>query len=134
MYLNCRPYHWQPFADAGFKDVNNVSGADLSEPDKKTSCLIDEDDEQLGWTADILKRLHKTYYSFHQNGNTRSVSDILAEMRTNVLGKKSTNIILSGLLPLHVQRRLSDKNRPRPAYVRYVEDLGGKVSCLSYLK
>ena len=126
--LLVRPYHWKSFAEEGFSDVNNVSGADLSEPGASESTGTDEDDFQLQWTADILKRLHKSYYCYHDNGITKSVPLILSEMRKSVFGDKPTNILLSGLLPIHVQNRLHDKNRPRPPYMRYCEDLGAKVS------
>lgn len=106
--------------------MNNASGADLSEPGSSTSA-IDEDDIQLQWTADILNRLHKSYYRYHDIGKTKSVPSILSEMRKNVFGDKPTHILLSGMLPLHLQNRLNDKSRPRSPYIRYCEDLGAKV-------
>jgi RNA polymerase II subunit A C-terminal domain phosphatase len=123
--LLVRPYHWTPFL--GFADVNNASGDDMLGEDQNGSNGDMETDEQLLWTADILKRIHHRYYSDggskHKQWN--SVADVVKDIRSEVLS--GTNLVLSGLVPLHRQDR-DDKSRPRPAIVRYVEQLGATLS------
>ena len=46
-------------------------------------------------------------------------------MRREVL--HGCNIVLSGLIPLHKQQSTAFSDQPRPALVRYVENLGGIV-------
>lgn len=86
-----------------------------------------EHDEQLLWTKDILGRLHDRYYSQElEGGPIKTVPEILVEMRREVLlGKK---IVLSGLVPLHRQNEQNSMNKPRPDFIRYVENMG---ACLS---
>jgi RNA polymerase II subunit A-like phosphatase len=141
--LLVRPYHWDTFV--GFADVNNASGADFSsdpqgkgsKPGESSSLLkraSSESDQQLLWTADVLRRLHERYYpgsASDDNGvgdeddaSRPSVPEILAEMRREVL--RGCSIVLSGLIPIHRQNH-ADAERPRPTIERYVEDLGGRV-------
>ena len=87
----------------------------------------DEHDEQLLWTKDILTRLHERYYSQDlDNGPLKTVPGILSEMRREVLSRDK--IVLSGLVPLHRQNELSEKDRPRPDFIRYAESMGATVS------
>ena len=119
--LVVRPYHWKPFA--GFADVNNTAGADLSKSAKDDDTAGGSDvetDRQLLWTKDILQRVHSKYYA-HEG--TMTVSEILQEMRhETLLGCK---IILSGLVPLHKQR--DDYKGPRHPLLRYCETMGAKL-------
>ena len=124
--LLVKPYHWQPFV--GFADINNASGVDLSEKfDDKASTKksATETDVQLLWTADVLKRLHTRYYS-QENGETKTVPEILRNMRNEVL--QGFKIVLSGLVPLHRQSHDNNSATPRPSVVRYAESLGASVS------
>jgi NLI interacting factor-like phosphatase/BRCA1 C Terminus (BRCT) domain len=115
--LLVRPYHWNSFL--GFADVNNASGTVFWGQDVTVES---ESDEQLLWTADILKRLHHRYYSY--DGPDRpSVPEILEKMRGEVLA--GCQLVLSGLIPLHKQT--PDPNMPRPPFVRYAESLGSTV-------
>jgi len=129
--LLVKPYHWLPFV--GFADINNASGEDLTEnphdsaSSQGESCA--ESDEQLLWTADILKRLHSRYFCQDENPDIRkTVPEILCDMRSEVL--QGFKIVLSGLVPLHRQSMDNTPLKPRPSVVRYVESLGGTVSYL----
>jgi TFIIF-interacting CTD phosphatase-like protein len=121
--LLVRPYHWQPFI--GFADVNNVSGVDLSggSPSSGGKDPDHETDKQLPWTGNILKELHKRYYSPRRRANQMTVPDVLTEMRREVL--KGVTLVLSGLVPLHKQN--GSANSVRPSMVRYAQSLGSKV-------
>jgi RNA polymerase II subunit A-like phosphatase len=145
--LLVRPYHWDTFL--GFADVNNASGVDLSaDPQNKAKnprSLLSapqrassENDQQLLWTTDVLRRLHQRYYAeISDNGTSAaddknnddasrpsSVPEILSEMRREVL--RGCRIVLSGVIPIHRQNH-SEADRPRPTMERYVEELGGRV-------
>ena len=114
--LLVRPYHWQPFV--GFADVNNAAGADLSGsgPAKQ--------DKQLLWTKEILEKLHQRYFQQSAKGNRQTVPETLKQMRKEVL--MGSNIVLSGLVPLHKQA--NNGTVARPHFVRYAQNLGAKVS------
>eukprot|EP00980_Cylindrotheca_fusiformis_P007030 scaffold1475_cov111-Cylindrotheca_fusiformis.AAC.9 len=116
--LLVKPYHYQAFV--GFADVNNSAGADLS---GTTAVTQEDDDVQLLWTSQILKDLHKLYYSQHDNGTRQTVPQLLARMRRSVL--KGTVLVLSGLVPLH--KKEIGVNEPRPPIVRYAETLGAQL-------
>ena len=123
--LLVRPYHWRPFL--GYADVNNNAGKDLSATGANSmiedaSAEDAETDEQLLWTRDILKRLHRRFYSPEQPSNT-TVAEVLRRMRRQVLS--GAKIVLSGLVPLH--KRNLGPDFPRPPVVRYVESLGAVV-------
>ena len=151
--LLVKPYHWGPFS--GFADVNNASGTDWSKQNapsgtesastseqkqqhpsdnnKKVmapTTVKEEDDEQLLWTADILHRIHKAYYEDHKNDVNQTVPAVVRKLRSEVL--KGSDVLLSGLVPLHRQQPSTDGNtrirRPRPQFIRYAETLGAKVS------
>ena len=143
--LLVKPYRWQKFS--GYEDVNNTAGVDLTtQPHNNDGGEIkqssndtknnDLDDKQLLWTLDILQRLHKQFYSEDVSiikKNIQTVPTTLTQMRRNVLGigksnHRAINIVFSGLVPLHHQNRLHDKQRLRPAVERYAEDLGANVS------
>lgn len=127
--LLVRPYHWDKFL--GLADVNNASGdvlpASADGSGAKDQVQDSELDQQLLWTTDILLRLHKRYYANgnNQHGHRRTVPEILSSMRREVL--HGCNIVLSGLIPLHKQQSTAFSDQPRPALVRYVENLGGIV-------
>ena len=123
--LLVRPYHWKPFL--GFADVNNASGADLSQTglaDTNTDNEhpVKETDAQLLWTLDILDRLHNRYYS--SAGEKNTCPQHLKIMRQEVL--MGSEVILSGLVPIHQQSR--DATVPRPEYIRYVNQLGARLN------
>lgn len=120
--LLVRPYHWQPFV--GFADINNAAGADLS-GSKNESDPNQENDVQLLWTKDILERLHKQYYQQSQAGKRQTVPETLRRMRESVL--KGCKLVLSGLVPLHMQTP-SGSSAARPPIVRYAQSLGAMVS------
>ncbi len=113
--LLVRPYHWQPFV--GFADVNNAAGADLSGSGPA------KEDKQLLWTKTILVRLHKRYYEQSSEGNRMTVPETLKQMRKEVLMR--SNMVLSGLVPLHKQS--GNGAVARPHFVRYAQNLGAKV-------
>ena len=118
--LMCKPYHWKPFL--GFADVNNSAGEDLSGADIEK----DEEDRQLLWTLDVLKRLHFEYYAKGDRlGNGKTVPQLIAEMRKIVL--RGSCLLLSGLVPLHRQTAGDHIQRPRPQFVRHSENLGAKL-------
>ena len=120
--LLVRPYHWDTFT--GFADVNNAAGVDLSVRGQQEATGTSELDQQLLWTVDILKRLHKRYY--HHSGKDRpNVPELLSDMRKEVLN--GCNVVLSGLVPLHKQNATPNASTPRPLVVRYVESLGATV-------
>jgi RNA polymerase II subunit A-like phosphatase len=121
--LVVRPYHWKPFA--GFADVNNAAGADLSKStsSKKENSPADADietDEQLLWTKDIAQRVHERYYA---RDGKMTVPEILKEMRKETL--RGCKIILSGLVPLHKQSE--DYKGPRHPLLRYTDSMGSKL-------
>ena len=130
--LLVKPYHWDPFA--GFADVNNASGVDITAgAASKDAVNTDgdaESDTQLQWITNILKRIHGRYYTGrdgsdeHTNGWS-TVPEIVKTMRSEVL--QGTNIVLSGLIPLHRQQS-GDPDAPRPNVLRYAESLGAVVS------
>lgn len=129
--LLVKPYHWKPFN--GYADVNNSSGQDLSKTGDDSRQLTsgelnenDEDeDEQLLWTADILRRLHHRYYSSTCSGEEverASVPDLLRQMRNETFNQDPrVRIVFSGLIPVNMQLK------HRPIVVRYAEELGAKV-------
>jgi RNA polymerase II subunit A-like phosphatase len=121
--LLVRPYHWRPFV--GFADINNAAGVDLSGigPSSDTSDPSVETDVQLLWTGRILKELHQRYYQ-QDEGNRKTVPELLAQMRRQVLG--GSTLVLSGLVPLH--KKTVGANAPRPPIVRYAQSLGSRVS------
>lgn len=116
-----RPYHWNMFL--GFADVNNASGTDFLEESAERSAAERESDEQLLWTADILKRLHHRYYSY-DGPDQPTVPETLQKIRREVLS--GCQLVLSGLVPLHKQQS-GDPNLPRFPFVRYAESLGSTV-------
>ena len=119
--LVVRPYHWKPFA--GFADVNNAAGADLTKSAKgdNASEVSDvETDKQLLWTKDILQRVHAKYYALQ---GAMTVPEILQKMRHETL--RGCRIILSGLVPLHKQR--DDYKGPRHPLLRYCETMGATL-------
>ena len=125
--LLVRPYHWKPFL--GFADINNAAGKDFSGGSNalESTDSENETDVQLLWTARILKDLHVQYY--RQEGRTRyTVPDLLASMRRKVL--KGTNLVLSGLVPLHKQASSESRTGPRHPIIRYAESLGAKVRAM----
>ena len=113
--LLVRPYHWQPFV--GFADVNNAAGADLS------GSGTSKKDKQLIWTKNILEKLHTRYYQQSSQGKRKTVPETLKQMRKEVL--MGSNMVLSGLVPLHKQ--LGNGAKARPHFVRYSQNLGAKV-------
>ena len=117
--LLVKPFHWKLFQ--GFADVNNSSGQDLTEGVQAKEEEENESDQQLLWTGDILRRIHARYY---QLPGCASVPNLLRAMRKEVLS--GCKIVLSGLIPM-AHQTLEPSER-RPAVVRYVENLGGKVS------
>ena len=120
--LLVRPYHWQPFA--GFADVNNASGDDFG-ADEMEGRMEKDDDQQLLWTADVLRRIHEAYYEVLEDDpkpGRRTVPEIVRDMRKQVL--KDTRIVLSSLVPLHRQQA---SHLPRPPYVRHAENLGSAL-------
>jgi RNA polymerase II subunit A-like phosphatase len=146
--LLVRPYHWKNFL--GYADVNNASGVDISSSseDKKqqessttqknaSETNEGDDERQLLWTADILKRLHKRYYSESLSDIERdslTVPGILKQMRREVLGsvegKAASRLVFSGLIPIHKQQQSSDgPKKPRFSVIRYAEELGAIVRC-----
>ena len=116
----------------GLRDVNNVSGADLStkEDGKGENKESDEreNDEQLLWIADILKRLHQRFYSQSLSEielNQRTVPGILCTMRREILGHNfQANIVFSGVVPIQQQKVQTTVRLP---LVRYAEELGAKI-------
>ena len=126
--LLVKPYHWKPFS--GYADVNNASGQDLSEADDSLSDNPEakEDDMQLLWTADILKRLHQRYYSANLSAEERekmTVPSLLQTMRKETfLRFPQVKVVFSGLIPINKQGRQS---QIRPHVVRYAEELGAEV-------
>ena len=127
--LLVRPYHWKPFS--GYRDVNNASGADLSKnDDDKDNKESDEHerDEQLLWTADILKRLHQRFYSSTLTEKERdelSVPTLLRTMRREVLSQHpQAKIVFSGIIPIQQQNVQTEVRLPM---VRYAEELGAKI-------
>ena len=137
--LLVRPYHWKPFA--GFADVNNEAGVDMTkareDKDIKAERVEDEEQQetQLLWMGDILRRVHERYYAQTIDEDERdklSVPGILSDLRRNVLGSfPRCKIVLSGLVPLHKQNQIAAGaavRQPRPPIVRYTESLGAKVT------
>jgi len=129
--LLVKPYHWKPFI--GYADVNNASGQDLSSSDDSQRVPSDklngaEDDAQLLWTADILRRLHERYYSTSLSPKERegiSVPSLLQTMRRETfLRHPQVKAVFSGLIPINKQNR---QPQIRPHVVRYAEELGAEV-------
>ena len=128
--LLVKPYHWDPFL--GYADVNNSSGQDLStneEAKHLPNCKLDEieDDSQLLWTADILRRLHERYYSTALSNDEReraTVPKLLQAMRKEILSVPPVKIVFSGLIPISEQNKQS---KTRPHVIRYAEELGAEV-------
>lgn len=133
--LLIRPYHWKPFS--GFADVNNEAGVDVTkaggEKDNRAESIEDEEQQerQLLWMGDILRRVHDRYYAATVSEEKRdrlSVPGILCDLRRNVLGSSpSCKVVLSGLVPLHKQNQMATGATVRPSIVRYAESLGAKV-------
>ncbi|KAL3808139.1 hypothetical protein ACHAXA_005738 [Cyclostephanos tholiformis] len=128
--LLVKPYHWEPFL--GYADVNNASGQDLSTKEDAKHLAggkIDEkeDDSQLLWTADILRRLHERYYSTALSNDEKeraTVPSLLQAMRKETLSVPQVKIVFSGLIPINEQNKQS---KTRPHVVRYAEELGAEV-------
>jgi RNA polymerase II subunit A-like phosphatase len=127
--LLVRPYHWKPFI--GYADVNNASGQDLSKTDDSSGPTTDpdkEEDVQLLWTADILRRLHERYYSPALSQEEReclTVPGLLQSMRKETLLRfPQVKVVLSGLIPINKQNKQS---QIRPQVIRYSEELGAEV-------
>ena len=123
--LLLRPYHWKPFL--GFADVNNAAGADLSQTNQEEVkgegvVDLDEADDQLLWTRDILNRLHDRFYG-NSSGTVKTCPQHLRTMRQEVL--EGSNLALSGLVPLQWQNR--EAKKPRPPFIRYAEQLGAQL-------
>ena len=133
--LLIRPYHWKPFS--GFADVNNEAGVDVTkaggEKDNRAESVEDEEQQerQLLWMGDILRRVHERYYAATVSEEKRdsfSVPGILCDFRRNVLGSPPfCRVVLSGLVPLHKQNQMATGATARPSIVRYVESLGARV-------
>ena len=130
--LLVKPYHFAPFLN--FADVNNSSGKDLSlEKGSKKKDEGPSTDEQLLWTADILQRLHSRFYDSTKSEEERkefNVPSILMKMRKEVFAqsKPPVKVLLSGLVPLHLQSvDPSDERVPRHEVIRYCQDLGAEV-------
>jgi TFIIF-interacting CTD phosphatase-like protein len=140
--LVVRPYHWNHFL--GYADVNNASGEDLAaeldiNSNKSKQYDNDQDEKQLLWTGDVLRRIHQRYYGAETasiktaaNSPVKSrltVPELVRNMRREVL--MGTKIILSGLVPLHRQQEegggRTSSARLRPAFVRYAENLGAVI-------
>ena len=128
--LLVKPYHWDQFSD--YSDVNNASGQDLSASNDIKSLEAgkpntQENDTQLLWTADILRRLHDRYYSTALSSEERektSVPSLLQTMRKETfLRFPQVKIVFSGLIPVNKQF----KQTQRPNVVRYAEELGAEV-------
>ena len=129
--LLVKPYHWKPFS--GYADVNNASGQDLSKSEdsqtqQKEMSNGPEDDKQLLWTADILRRLHERYYSntlTQEERESLTVPSLLQSMRKETfLRFPQVKIVFSGLIPINKQNKQA---RVRPHVVRYAEELGAEV-------
>jgi len=134
--LFVRPYRWKPFLN--YADVNNSAGVDISAQHKGSENqdgddpTIEKEEMQLMWTYDILTRVHERYYSDKISEKERiklTVPSILKEMRKDVLGAsgRQAKIVFSGLVPLLVQHTIGKNDNPRPAVVRYAEELGAQV-------
>ena len=150
--LVVKPYHWKPFL--GFADVNNAAGADITRDPNMNNNLKqmknnksvdwnknkllehqkeEEKEIQLKWIKDILIRLHERFYISSISESQRdqlTVSSLLKQMRLEVLGcpgKSATNVVLSGLVPLHKQQEPQYASIARPPVVRYAQDLGATV-------
>ena len=133
--LLIRPYHWKPFS--GFADVNNEAGVDMTkaggEKDNRAESIEDEEQQerQLLWMGDILRRVHERYYAATVSEEKRdrlSVPGILCDLRRSVLGSPPfCRVVLSGLVPLHKQNQMATGVAVRPSIVRYAESLGAKV-------
>ncbi|KAL3764061.1 hypothetical protein ACHAW5_000536 [Stephanodiscus triporus] len=130
--LLAKPYHWEPFS--GYADVNNASGQDLSSTSDGAQHLAGgkldetEDDSQLLWTADILRRLHERYYStslLNEERDRATVPSLLQTMRKETLMRfPRAKIVFSGLIPINKQNK---QTHIRPHVVRYAEELGAEV-------
>jgi len=129
--LLVKPYHWKPFI--GYADVNNASGNDLSKSNDVQHLSCEgmggkEDDVQLLWTADILRRLHDRYYSIALSQEEREVTTVpslLQSMRKETLLRfPQAKIVFSGLIPISKQNKQFEI---RPQVVRYAEELGAEV-------
>jgi RNA polymerase II subunit A-like phosphatase len=86
---------------------------------------IADDDQQLLWTADILRRIHQAYYdtlSDTPQPAQRTVPEIVRDLRQQLL--KNTRLVLSSLVPLHRQQA---SHLPRPPFVRHAENLGATL-------
>ncbi len=63
-------------------------------------------------------------YYRQEEGDRKTVPELLAQMRRQVLGRST--LVLSGLVPLH--KKTVGANAPRPPIVRYAQSLGSRVS------
>ena len=132
--LLVKPYHFHPFLN--FADVNNASGIDLSEQssdEKRIDDINESEEKQLLWTRRILSTVHDKFYNPSlsvDEQNKLTVPSILTKMRRGVLSQNGlcTKVLLSGLVPLHLQNMdSSNQTLKRHDVVRYVEELGGKL-------
>jgi hypothetical protein len=116
--LLVRPYHWSSFT--GFADVNNQSGDDFG----TEANGVADDDQQLLWTADVLRRIHEAYYdtlSDTPKPAQRTVPAIVRDLRQQLL--KNTRLVLSGLVPMNHPGGV-----PRAKFVRHAENSGATLS------
>lgn len=99
-----------------------------------------EDDIQLLWTCDVLKRLHKRFYSSSSSSSGSSLSkgwgksttsEILSQMREEIFGpdvaknKPRNSIVFSGVFPLPQSN--NKRKREKHALERYVEAMGAQI-------
>ncbi|KAL3797658.1 hypothetical protein HJC23_013490 [Cyclotella cryptica] len=128
--LLVKPYHWKPFS--GYRDVNNASGVDLSKSEEEKGNNKGQDNEendvQLLWIADILKRLHERFYApslSQEERDQQTVPSLLRSMRQEILSQSPrANIVFSGVVPINQQ---NVQTKVRLPLIRYAEELGATV-------
>lgn len=102
--------------------MSDETGSPADKQDEK------DDDSQLLWTADILRRLHERYYSSAISPEEReriSVPSLLQSMRKETfLRFPQVKVVFSGLIPINRQNK---QVQVRPHVVRYAEELGAEV-------